>query len=498
MVLNIETVRSIAGKILGSKNVSTDTRILDLYSHDMSFCPGFSPIAVTWPRNSRDVQKMVIASIKNVFSLLPVSSGPGERVNGDTIPKTGNCVMLDLSRLNKIIHIDRSNRVAEIQPGVTFSQLIPALASHGLRLVMPLMPRARKSVVASMLDREPCTIPRYQWDSSDPLLCVEVVFGNGNVFRTGSAAGPGSLKEQHKAGQAQVNPMGPTQFNPLQILQGAQGTLGIVTWATIKCETIPSIQKVYHISSKDLSLLIDIQRWLVMHRLCDEIFILNGIELAALLEGDKASCDKIAQNLPEWNLVFVLAGTGKLATDRIAYLEGDVVEYLENQGSEITILDGLIDARAVIAAVSSTYDGQWRSRLKGRFYGTFFITSMDQVEKYIAIAKQHFQDAELGVYIQLLNLGTSCHCEFDVFYNPSDSRNFNLIKAKLSTFYDELIESGAFFSRPHGEIAKTVFAHYRLENITALKKVKAIFDPHNIFNPGALCFEKIPSGDLQE
>ena len=42
-----------------------------------------------------------------------------------------------------------------IKPGVTFGELIPAVAKEGLRLNMPLAPRATKSVVGSMLSREP-------------------------------------------------------------------------------------------------------------------------------------------------------------------------------------------------------------------------------------------------------------------------------------------------------------------------------------------------------
>ena len=50
-----------------------------------------------------------------------------------------------------------------------------------------------------MLEREPVTMPKYQWDISDPLACTQVFFGTGDEFRTGQAAGPGTIKEQWKA-----------------------------------------------------------------------------------------------------------------------------------------------------------------------------------------------------------------------------------------------------------------------------------------------------------
>ena len=78
--------------------------------------------------------------------------------------------------MNKVIFVDRPRRVAMVEPGVTFGELIPAVKKEGLRLNMPLLPRKTKSVVGSMLEREPVIMPKYQWDISDPLACTEVFF----------------------------------------------------------------------------------------------------------------------------------------------------------------------------------------------------------------------------------------------------------------------------------------------------------------------------------
>ena len=72
--------------------------------------------------------------------------------------------------MKKIIIVDRARRVAMVEPGVTFGELIPAAEKEGLRLNMPLLPRKSKSVVGSMLEREPVIMPKYQWDISDPWL----------------------------------------------------------------------------------------------------------------------------------------------------------------------------------------------------------------------------------------------------------------------------------------------------------------------------------------
>ena len=98
--------------------------------------------------------------------------------------------------MDKIVRSDRRNKVALIEPGITFQELIDEADKMGLKVLMPLLPRAGKSVIGSYLEREPIQIPKYHWDMTDPLLCTELVFGTGDLFRTGSAAGPGSLEQQ--------------------------------------------------------------------------------------------------------------------------------------------------------------------------------------------------------------------------------------------------------------------------------------------------------------
>ena len=99
---------------------------------------------------------------------------------------------------------------------------------------MPLLPRPSKSVAASMLEREPVLIPKYHYDYTDPLLTLEVVYGTGDDFRTGSASGPGPL-EQLKADK--VNPWGPGSVDYMRFVTSAQGTMGFVTWVIAKTES---------------------------------------------------------------------------------------------------------------------------------------------------------------------------------------------------------------------------------------------------------------------
>ena len=187
-------------KILEPEQVSNDEDLLTSYSGK------HSPQLVVFPENTDDVAKVVKWANSTGTPLVPVSS-TRPSTKGGSLPKVKQSVIVDLSKMNRILRIDTKNRVVMIEPGVRFPELIRELKEHGLRPLMPFIPRPGKSVVGSCLDRNAILTPRFHWDISDPLLCTETVFGNGDIFRTGSAAGPGTLEEQWASGQSQKNPM---------------------------------------------------------------------------------------------------------------------------------------------------------------------------------------------------------------------------------------------------------------------------------------------------
>jgi hypothetical protein len=486
--MNINSIFPELIKICGSENVSNDASTLKTYSSDMSYVEAKAPICIVWPSDAEEIERIVKLANKMNFSLIPISSGAGSRLHGDTIPHKDNCVVLDLSKMKKLLKIDKKNRVMMIEPGVTFSEIIPTLEKKGLKMNIPLHPRASKSVLASTLEREPVTIPRYMWDSTDPLLCTEVIFGTGDLFRTGTAAGPGTLKQQEKAGVAHLNPMGPTQFSPYRVIQGSQGSIGVVTWATIKLEMKPTIQKVYHIQSDELQELLDFQHELIKYRLCDELLILNNLNLACLLKQTPQEINNLAKELKKWNLIYVLAGRGKLANDKLEYLIGDISDIMEEQGLDPSKDNEIINQTDVLRVLRQPDTNAWRIRLKGGHQDIFFLTNFERIPEYISIMESQ-NSYDLGVYIQALNQGTSHHCEFNIYYDPTNVEESKTIKEDFLKISTKLMDAGAFFNRPYGLWAKEAYERHGTSTQMALRKVKQIFDPNNVLNPGVLCFD---------
>ena len=307
--------------LVGRDNVAADPASLEEYAADESFVPRLAPWAVVRPGSAEEVQKVVAWANETATPLVPVSSG-GPHFHGDTVPSVPGAVMLDLRRMDKILRVDRRNRMAVIEPGVTYPQLQAALAEHGMRLAMPLLPRADKSVVASLLERQPTLIPRYNFHLPEPLRSCGVVWGNGDVMFTGEAgAGPLSLEAQWNGGLVQADPKGPGQTDFFRLLTGAQGTFGVVTWAAVRCDLIPAAHEYLFAAAAELDELVDFVYRLDRIRLGDEVFVVNDAYLARLLEAQGASVDRAA--LPAWTLVLGLGGREHFAAERVAVQKKD-------------------------------------------------------------------------------------------------------------------------------------------------------------------------------
>ncbi|HPU29751.1 MAG TPA: FAD-linked oxidase C-terminal domain-containing protein [Syntrophorhabdaceae bacterium] len=102
-------------------------------------------------------------------------------------------------------------------------------------------------------------------------------------------------------------------------------------------------------------------------------------------------------------------------------------------------------------------------------------------------SKYGYPIADIGCYIQPIEHNRACQVEFDLFYNPDDEEEKAIITELYRDAATTMMNEGAFFTRPYGELAPIIFD--RAANYTmTLKRVKKIFDPKNIMNPGNLCF----------
>jgi hypothetical protein len=480
-------------ELIGKQKVISRPRVLDRYSHDNSFARPMKPRLVVQPRNADDVQKIVMWANRTRTPLVPVSSGE-PRFRGDTVPSVPEAVIVDLRRMDKIVRIDRRNRMVIIEPGVTYPQLQPALAKEGLVLSTPLLPRRSKSVIASLLEREPTLIPKYNYTLPEPLRCLEVVWGNGEKLRTGEAGGyyP-TLEQQWEMGLAQVFSGGPGQVDYYRLVSGAQGSMGIVTWASVKCEILPRVHRFFFIPADDLKRLIECAYQLLRVRLGDEFFLLNGADLASVLSTDADGIRALQDKLPPWVIVMGIAGRDLFPEEKVDYQEKDAGDMVQQLGLKLLpAVSGVTGGQIMSALLNPPQETCWKLTCKGACQDIFFMTTLDRVPEFVdtvfaAANVLRYPVSDIGIYLQPQHQGTSCHCEFNLPYDPGNGIEADRVRELLETSSEALIRQGAYFSRPYGVWADMVY-NRDARNREVIRTIKGIFDPGNIMNPGKLCF----------
>ncbi len=479
-------------KIVGKENILDSPKTLKEYSGDCSFAPHKMPKYIVKPANFEELQGVVRWANDKHVPLVPVSSG-APHFRGDTVPGVEGAVIVDLRRMNKIIRVNRPNRVAIVEPGVTFGELQAALAKEGMSAYIPLAPRSTKSVLASVLEREPILMPGVHFDSTDPMLCAEIVFGTGDKMRTGEAAGPDTLEQQWEIGKAQISPFGPTQMDPQRLISGAQGTIGIVTWISLKCRFLSEVSRAFLVPSASLDNLIQLSYKLTRIRFTGNIFILNGLNMACLLRRTPQEIVALSEKLPPWVMFVSCEGYGPLPEEKVQYLEADLKDLAGSYGLKIEAAVGGVKAEELASLLANpSPEPYWKLRLKGGFDEVFFLTTQGKTPEFARIMaevaqQQGYPARNVGAYIQPVTQGTSCHCEFDFYYDPANQAEAEKTRKVVAEMANKMEARGAFFSRPYTELVKTA---YRRSGDTAdmQKKVKAIFDPNGILNPGKLCF----------
>ena len=483
------------GGIVGTGGVSTEKKALEAYASDNSFTEGCAPALIVSPKTADQVQQIIKLAGREKITLVPSSSAP-PGFRGDKVPQREDSVVVDLTGMDRIIKVDRRNKVALIEPGVTFGGLAEEVAREGLKVLMPLLPREGKSVVGSYLEREPILIPKYHWDVTDPLLCAEVIFGTGDMFRTGSAAGPGDLEDQWASERYQKNPMGPGQSDLIRVVQGARGTVGIVTWASVRLEPLPSREKTFIVAADSFGELLGLAYSMLRRKLGEEFLMFNRTDLAAILGGDREEIEKLKGQLPPWSLIYRAAGFKYFPSDRVSYQVNDIGDLARAEGLEpCRSLEGVSEEGIGGVLDGTSGEPYWKFGYPGDFADIFFITTLEMVPSFLELIEEEakkagYPAADIGTYVQPIQQGRSCHVEFTLYYDGRDDGEKEKVRGLCDSAVRRLMEGGAFFSRPFGPWCELPFDRCP-DTAMLLGKIGKMLDPAGILNPGKIPYRVV-------
>jgi hypothetical protein len=260
---------------------------------------------------------------------------------------------------------------------------------------------------------------------------------------------------------------------------------------------LPSIQKLYFIPIQNVNKLTVPMSRLLRQRVVDECLALNAVNLASILaENWPEDFEELKTKLPSWTIIVCLAGYQRRPEERVNIQEKLLKNICEDLRlkAQNTLPGAEGKEKTILQLLSSPWEKEpyWKLRYKGSCHDIFFLTILSQAPKYIELmkgiaARYRYASDDIGCYLQPMVQGRGCHCEFNLPCDESDSIEVAEVKKLFMDASEAFIKNGAFFSRPYGQWADMAYGRYT-EGVSVLRKMKDIFDPNNILNPGKLCF----------
>jgi FAD/FMN-containing dehydrogenase len=102
-------------------------------------------------------------------------------------------------------------------------------------------------------------------------------------------------------------------------------------------------------------------------------------------------------------------------------------------------------------------------------------------------ARYQYPANDIGCYIQPVENGRACQLQFNFYYNPDSEAKKEKVRGLYADAAAATLEKGAYFTQPYGVVADMVYRK-NSDYTSTLKRVKKLFDPNAILNPGTLCF----------
>jgi glycolate oxidase len=215
-------VASLFAEILAADRILVGSAVSEDYGHDEALgSVPVQPDAVLLPETTADVA--AILRTANEHGIAVTARGSGTGLSGAAIPRAGG-VVVSFERMNKVLEIDTENHVAVVQPGVTLAELDEATAAHGL--IYPVFPGEYSASLGGNVGTNAGGMRAVKYGvTRHQVLGLEAVLATGEVIRSGGRYVKTS-----------------TGYDLTQLIIGSEGTLALVTEATVKLYPRPEHQ----------------------------------------------------------------------------------------------------------------------------------------------------------------------------------------------------------------------------------------------------------------
>ncbi len=446
-------------KALPKQNILSDVEERYVYSVDASNDPynkSTLPDAVVFVENIEQVQKVV--KIANQQMIPIICRGAGTNTVGACVPTHGG-IILNFSKMNKILEINPENMTAKVQPGVIVGELQEKAEEFGL-FYPPDPSNLKVSTIGGSIAQNSAGARCFKYGATkDYVIDMLVVMANGELIRTGS----NTIKNA-------------TGYNLGSLFIGSEGTLGIVVEATLKLIPKPESTQVVMAYFEDVESSI-----VAVNKIIEKQVFPTTIDFM-----DKNAIQTVEKFYP--------AG---LLCDKEAALIIEIDGYETSITHQREIICEILRSNKAVNIQYSTNkieaDKIWSARRTSMAACTKLkpnVTTDDIIVPRCNLSKlvKGIQDICKRHNLTICMVGHvgdgSIHPQIPIDYNDRDEyRHYKIAKSEI---YQLTVKLGGTISGEHGiGLEKKAYISQVVDGgaLDYMRQIKKIFDPKNILNP---------------
>lgn len=450
-------------EIVGKEKVRIELVNRLCYSRDMSLHEGV-PDAVVFAHSIEEVQKILLLANQEGFPVVP--RGSGTSLTGAVLPYMGG-ITLDLSRMNRIKEINRKDGYVIVEPGVICQDLNNILSPT--HFFPPDPASASLCSIGGMISTNASGNRAIKYGTTkDYVMGLEIVLANGEVIKTGSLA-----------------PKTSAGYDLTHLFCRAEGTLGVITEATLKILPVPEYTAFAQISFLNID---------DAGKASTEI-LTSGIGPSSCEILDKVSIEVVNKGMglgiPEnvGCLLFLeIDGHRQAVKDQIEKInqickKHNVIEanWDDDPAKKILIWKG---RQGIVASLSMIKRGSRYMPMLEDF-GVPVSMIPDTIKGIQKVAEKHHLTIATFGHVGDGNLH-AC-----VIMDPMKKEEWQELREIGKEFIHLALKYKGTLSAEHGlGIAKASFITKELgKSHEVMKTIKKSLDPNNILNPGKMGFD---------
>lgn len=460
----IQQIKAVSEHVFEGEEINPD------YARDeMPIYGTKMPELAVQPRSTEEVAAVVKICYENNIPVTPRGAGTG--LAGGAVPICGG-VLMDLSKMNRIISYDMENFVVNIEAGVLLNDLAEDCTSRGM--LYPPDPGEKFACVGGNVATNAGGMRAVKYGATrDYVRAMTVVLSTGEITKLGATVSKTS-----------------SGYSLLNLMIGSEGTLGIITELTLKIIPAPKEVASLIIPYEDLNTALStVPKFKMAHMNPQAIeFMEREIVLASERYVGKAVFPQELEGVEIGAYLLVtLDGNSK-----------EEVDALVEQAAELVLEAGALDV--LVADTPSKIKDAWAAR--SSFLEAIMEETelLDECDVVVPVNK-------IAAYLDFVNkAGEECGLTIKSFghagdgnlhiYQCSNDLTEEVFKDRVEKFFDiiykEATDCGGLVSGEHGIGSgkiKYLMDSVGETNMALMEGIKKVFDPKMILNPGKVCYK---------